>query len=695
MKGKACLNKEQFDNKSIVYNGSRPIQDECNETRTQLCSFFFSSASIHEIYPHKFYLAYVKDSISRFKNRLNTKYLLCPFRFTRFIRYDSFNYDFGPLNLGAIHMYISNLKVLLDTLPYRNEECVVVVVDDRCPKRTLNATFLVAATALTLFNMTDTDVIKSLQFSFMHPNCKDRNKPVHLRQPTRFSDVSGFMSQVKISVEDCISAFYLAIERKFYNYYTFDHMEYLFYEMVQTGDINWIVPGKLLAFAGPSENQSVIGKHPPSFYIDYFKERNITDIVRLNEPDYNMINFTQVGFKHHDLIFPDGLPPTSTIALRFMKIVDDAQGAVAVHCFAGIGRTGTLIAAYLVTKYGFTPESAIAWTRICRPGSVIGDQQDWLLRYFEKRSTCFKQNKHSPETDKPTIQGTTEQSTNNENNNNNDAQTMTFMTWFESASTSTKKNLIDPLIQCEGKPSTDYQATEKELGQARALVQTKQKRKGTTPLDCSTKETDTKQYTIKTRASSKRKINTEVTTNKQQNDNKMISSEKSQPFDKTEIILDLGKTLPIRFLCSSMSDYSGLGNYPQYYVLHDGQLTWKVKFPHPDYVKLNLKFNDHNIQSPQLEDDGLEEGDDIEEGEGAQEENKKKKEQVIDEPEFLPEFTSGIDLKDKKTPLANKICPEYKPSMTLTQGLYSRNRRLYLPLNSDDSLMAFLAEEFG
>ena len=45
---------------------------------------------------------------------------------------------------------------------------------------------------------------------------------------------------------------------------------------------------------------------------------------------------------------------------------------------AGLGRTGVLICCYLMKHYCFTAEQAIAYIRVCRPGSVIGPQQTFL-----------------------------------------------------------------------------------------------------------------------------------------------------------------------------------------------------------------------------------------------------------------------------------------------------------------------------
>ena len=66
-------------------------------------------------------------------------------------------------------------------------------------------------------------------------------------------------------------------------------------------------------------------------------------------------------------------------------------GVVAVHCKAGLGRTGTLIGAYLIWKYGFTANEAIAFMRIVRPGSVVGPQQVRADHYTHYLGTNLSQ----------------------------------------------------------------------------------------------------------------------------------------------------------------------------------------------------------------------------------------------------------------------------------------------------------------
>lgn len=84
------------------------------------------------------------------------------------------------------------------------------------------------------------------------------------------------------------------------------------------------------------------------------------------------------GFQHHEMYFIDGTTPSLALLERFMNVCEHAKGMVAVHCKAGLGRTGTCVGCYLMKFYRMTAAEVIAWLRICRPGSVLGPQQQFL-----------------------------------------------------------------------------------------------------------------------------------------------------------------------------------------------------------------------------------------------------------------------------------------------------------------------------
>lgn len=158
----------------------------------------------------------------------------------------------------------------------------------------------------------------------------------------------------------------------------------LCFDSQQNGDLNWIVEGKILAFAGPSFERHVSPEGyctlSPADYIPYFQQKNVGLVVRLNKKFYNEQDFVDAGIDHLEAFFLDGSCPSLDIlhgVIDAFEQVPEGKG-FAVHCKAGLGRTGTCIGAYLMKHYGFTAKEVIAWMRICRPGMVIGPQQQYM-----------------------------------------------------------------------------------------------------------------------------------------------------------------------------------------------------------------------------------------------------------------------------------------------------------------------------
>lgn len=148
--------------------------------------------------------------------------------------------------------------------------------------------------------------------------------------------------------------------------------------------MNWIVKGKILAFAGPSYVKTVTPEGyctlSPGDYIPYFKRKHVGLVVRLNQKNYDEQQFIDAGIDHVEEFYTDGSCPHMAILERVVasfEKVPQHQG-FAVHCKAGLGRTGTCIGAYLMKHYRMTAKEVIGWMRICRPGMVIGPQQQFL-----------------------------------------------------------------------------------------------------------------------------------------------------------------------------------------------------------------------------------------------------------------------------------------------------------------------------
>lgn len=150
-----------------------------------------------------------------------------------------------------------------------------------------------------------------------------------------FSDASFGHCTYNLTLLDCLHGLQKAVQHNFLDFSTFDVEEYEYYERVENGDFNWVLPGKFLAFSGPHPKSKIENGYPlhsPEAYFPYFRKHNIQTVVRLNKKIYPANRFTDAGFSHYDLFFTDGSCPPQHILKRFLEIVESMNGAAAVHC---------------------------------------------------------------------------------------------------------------------------------------------------------------------------------------------------------------------------------------------------------------------------------------------------------------------------------------------------------------------------
>ncbi|XP_011310996.1 dual specificity protein phosphatase CDC14B isoform X3 [Fopius arisanus] len=328
------------------------MMEDCNEVLVCATEFL----------KDRFYLVTLQTDIKP-KSTTDTHY----FSIDDELVYENFYADFGPLNLAMLYRYCDTVNKKLRAIALSKKKILHYTTTD--PEKRVNAAFLAGSFAILYLKKTAQEAYELLM-----------NSP-HSPPYQMFRDASFGPACFQISLRDCLSAIHKCHRLGFFNFDDFNPKEYEHFERVENGDLNWIVPEKFIAFCGPHaklNNENGYPLHAPESYFSYFQRNNVTTIVRLNQKIYEATRFTEAGFDHKDLFFADGSTPTDSIVRQFLKISENNPGAIAVHCKAGLGRTGSLIGCYIMKHYHLSSHETIAWIRICRPGSVIGHQQRWL-----------------------------------------------------------------------------------------------------------------------------------------------------------------------------------------------------------------------------------------------------------------------------------------------------------------------------
>ena len=299
------------------------------------------------------------------------------------IQYHAFCDDFGPMNMSCTIRFIELLEQELEACA--RASCDQLVVSVEAGARPLTNAIMLLGSYL---------IIKKDMAPDQVADCFADIQPELLED---FRDATDLPADFGLTLRDCWDGLFQGKRCGWVGRPThagsplwgaIDIEEYEHYDSPGNADLHQVVPGKLLAFRGPRDlgggalyaDDGWTRRFSPAFLADTLPDLGVSDVVRLNEEAYDTRALEAAGITHHALVFPDCAEPPATVVAAFLAVVDAARGAVAVHCKAGLGRTGTLVAVWMMRSRGFTARAAMGWLRVMRPGSVIGAQQGFLCR---------------------------------------------------------------------------------------------------------------------------------------------------------------------------------------------------------------------------------------------------------------------------------------------------------------------------
>lgn len=137
-------------------------------------------------------------------------------------------------------------------------------------------------------------------------------------------------------------------------------------------------------------NDELAGSQGPTSFDDlsFLYHQGVRAVIRMEERTIAADTGKMVDLVDMFELVPDFTPPEPDQIQRMIEFIDEqteSNRPVVVSCYAGIGRTGTVLACYLIHR-GHDPAEAITMLRDLRPGSVQTPEQEAAVYAYAQRA---------------------------------------------------------------------------------------------------------------------------------------------------------------------------------------------------------------------------------------------------------------------------------------------------------------------